>query len=71
MDSKKDKTNLIDAGECERFITRWVDATTKEEMIEEILKYSEQVQVRTSRIWKKEEIERLGIEVIDVVWEEI
>tara|TARA_B100000287_G_C20430204_1_gene701185 strand:+ start:489 stop:701 length:213 start_codon:yes stop_codon:yes gene_type:complete len=65
------KNNFIDAGDLERFNTRWVNARTKEEMIAEILEHSQAVQVRTSRVWKKEELERLGIEVVDVKWEEI
>ena len=65
------KKNLISAEEQERFKTRWADATTREEMIAEILRHSETVGARLSRVWKKEEIERLGIEVIDVEWEEI
>ena len=67
----EDKKNLISAEEHERFKTRWADANTREQMIYEILKHSETVQVNISRIWKKEEIERLGIEVVDVEWEEI
>ena len=65
------KNNFIDAGDLERFNTRWVSAKTKEEMIAEILEHSQAVQTRTSRVWKKEELERLGIEVIDVKWEEV
>ena len=65
------KKNLIDAESHERFKARWADTTTREEMIAELLRYSEEVKVSTSRVWKKEEIERLGIEVIDVEWEEV
>jgi hypothetical protein len=70
----ENEKNLISAEDYERFKTRWADAITREEMISEIAEHSAAVQVnisRISRVWKKEEIERLGIEVIDVEWEEV